>query len=93
VLRFDGGAAFYLGPPSDEKLKVHPLYRHGIAWYTFHEVLGAPCATDTLRHRVLTLHDESIEEIARAACVHSARVDGEDTRAFVDRVAGRAEAV
>ena len=87
LLRFDGVSEYHFGPPNDERLHTHPLYTAGLRFYGFYEVQGA----ERLEHRkgkkhwVITFHDETLEVIADSAHVVSAKIDGEDTHAALDK--------
>src|SRR5215813_12554762 len=38
IVKFEGVAAHYFGPPNDEALSGHPLYRRGLRQYGIYEV-------------------------------------------------------
>lgn len=83
VLRFSGVSWHHFGAPNDEALSTHPLYSVGLSFYGFWEVLDSPRVLDggTLRHWVITFHDETLEVVAASASVVSPREEGEDTHA------------
>jgi hypothetical protein len=87
VLRFDGVADYHFGAPNDEGLASHPLYAVGVRWYRFYEVRGSSRlgGRNEKKHWVVTFHDETLEVIADSAHVVSARIDGEDTHAALEK--------
>jgi hypothetical protein len=82
VLSFELCAEHRLGPPSDEKLHMHPLYASGLTHYRFFEVV-APGADSIWRNWIITFHDQVLEVKARSARVFKHRVAGEDTVAIL----------
>ncbi len=42
VVQFTDVPQHIFGYPNDEALGEHPLYRHGLAFYAFNEVVGSP---------------------------------------------------
>jgi hypothetical protein len=62
VLRFDGVTHHHLGPPGDERLQQHPLWGHGLDYYSFHRL-----ADDGTARWIVTFHDETLEVTARQA--------------------------
>jgi hypothetical protein len=90
LLRFDDVSDVYVGPPNDESLHLHPLYRNGLKPYDFVEVLNSPRAQSGLRHWILTFHGETLEVLARSAVVVNRRIFGENTSEIV-KAAARAD--
>jgi hypothetical protein len=64
ILRFDGVVHVSLGPPSEERLKDHPLYAQGLTFYAFHEIHHA---SEGPRHWIVTFHDEPLDVRAATA--------------------------
>jgi hypothetical protein len=84
LLKFGGVSEHYIGPPNDEALHLHPLYKHGLGAYDFFEIHGSPKAIGPLHHWIITFHDETVEVVAENAHVLSRRVPGENTHAIVE---------
>jgi hypothetical protein len=87
LLLFRGVIRFSLGPPSDERLHEHPLYKVGLRHYSFLEVTGMPNVPSGARIWIATFHDETLEVYAASAEVSSCRIDGEDTARIVQDIA------
>jgi hypothetical protein len=63
VLRFDGVIHHHLGPPSEERLREHPLWGHGLDYYSFHKLP----VDDGASRWIVTFHDETLDVTARQA--------------------------
>lgn len=91
LLEFTGVEKFTLGPPSDDNLHKHPLYRRGIRRYGFYILL------DSLELRpyigrylwVVTFHDETLQVIAKEARVKSYRIEAISSQAAIECYAGK----
>jgi hypothetical protein len=81
VLEFSGVKSFKLGPPSDERLWEHPLYRAGLKSYEFHEIQNE--SSQHSKHWIVTFHDETLDVIAEHAKILETRIEGEDTHAIL----------
>lgn len=81
VLEFCGVHSFTLGPPNEDTLCEHPLYRSGLDIYEFHEVLDE--SDEQPVRWVVTFHDETLDVIAESAKVLHPRIEGEDTSAIL----------
>ena len=63
VLRFDGVTEHRIGPPDDERLREHPLWGHGLHYYSFHRTQ----IDDRAWRWIVTFHDETLEVTATGA--------------------------
>jgi hypothetical protein len=58
-MRFDGVMACLFGPPNDEALHGHPLWGHGLEFYSFHTVTDSGWVANLQdRNRVHPCHRE-----------------------------------
>lgn len=62
VLRFDGVVKHRLGPPSEYRLREHPLWGKGLDYYSFHRVE----VEDGLNRWIATFHDNTLDVTATA---------------------------
>ena len=53
IVRFRGCSIHTFGYPNDEVLSAHPLYKQGLSFYTFHEVLRPSWAQELARRNGL----------------------------------------
>jgi hypothetical protein len=63
VLRFDGVVRQHLGSPNEDRLSEHPLWGHGLDYYSFHRVEDE----SGLARWIVTFHDETLDVVARRA--------------------------
>jgi hypothetical protein len=82
VVRFDGVSWVHFGPPSDERLSEHPLYKFGLSFYAFWEAFDSPKVPvgSSQHHWIATFHDEILEIVADTASVQAKIVRGTATR-------------
>jgi len=73
VVEFRGVTAVKMGSPSDERLREHALWGHGLTYYAAHlvqnsawirELISTDEARRTTSHYVFTFHDETLECVA-----------------------------
>jgi hypothetical protein len=77
----------HFGSPSDERLSDHPLYKFGLSFYAFWEVLDSPKIPidSSQRHWVATFHDETLEVVGDSASVQAQSVPGTATQEIARR--------
>ncbi len=86
IIRFDGVAEYHFGAPNDERLHEHPLYSVGLRFYGFYEVRGSARLRDQKKkHWIATFHDETLEVIADSATIVAEKIEGENTRAMLEK--------
>ena len=70
-MKFEEVESFEFGPPNDESLYNHPLYKKGVDYYGFYK-LGY---LNDFYHWVITFHDETLQVFAKKATVIHKRID------------------
>ena len=81
ILEFADVKRFSMGPPNDETLYDHPLYKLGVDYYGFYKLDKSPEITDSdgYFHWVVTFHDETLQVIAKNGFVKSSRIDAKSS--------------
>jgi hypothetical protein len=62
VVTFKGVVSWNYDGPNDEGLNTHPLWAHGLDFYTFHEVIPGP--EEGKRQWIATFHEAAFEVVA-----------------------------
>jgi hypothetical protein len=86
VLRFLDVATWVFGAPNDERLDEHPLWTHGLGFYTFHEVQHLDANRLGLRRWVVTFHDDTLDVTARDAELVVRSIQAKDARSALSMV-------
>jgi hypothetical protein len=82
VLRFLEVATWVLGVPSDE----HPLWTHGLNFYSFHEVYPLDAGQPGLRRWVVTFHDHTLDVSARDVEIVVRSIQARDAQSALSMV-------
>lgn len=91
IVTFKGVSSWNYGEPNDEGLNTHPLWAHGLDFYTFHEVTPRP--QDGRRQWIATFHDGTFEVLATGMpAVRAPRVEGCSPVEALSKVLGPGDA-